>query len=219
LFLGEEQLLSILNTLNITDKATLTASMPLGTYETNIINLTGAYSSLANGGYLIKPHTINKVTDIEGHTIYKFKKNKKRVLDPSITFIISELLTSTYNSSLADYTYPTCINILPMITNKYAIKSGSTDTDAWVIGYNKDYVLSTWSGYDDNSKIENEVVSSNKISWATTFESFLKDKKSKWLKIPDNVTSILVEPISGKPATSDTKNATIAYYIKGTEPK
>ncbi len=219
LFLGEEQLLSILNTLNITNKAQKTVSMPLGTYEKGLINMTGAYASLSNEGYLIKPHTILKVKDIDGNNIYTYEEQKKRVLDPSLTFIISELLTGTYDTNLIDYTYPTCINMLPILTNKYAIKSGSTDTDAWVIGYNKDYVLASWSGYDDNKKIENEVVSSNKLAWATSMESYLKNKESNWYSIPKNVSPILVNPITGKPADINTKNKKIAYYIKGTEPK
>ena len=80
-------------------------------------------------------------------------KDEVRLLDEKLTFIINELLTGTYDPNLIDYTYPTCINLLDNITHKYAIKSGSTDTDAWVIGYNKDYVLASWSGYDDNKKI------------------------------------------------------------------
>ena len=30
---------------------------------------------------------------------------------------------------------------LPILSNKYAAKSGSTDTDNWMIGYNKDIYM------------------------------------------------------------------------------
>lgn len=63
------------------------------------------------------------------------------------------MLTSTYDASLIDYAYPTCINMLSNMTHKYALKSGSTDTDAWVIGYTNGIVLASWSGYDDNKKL------------------------------------------------------------------
>ena len=220
LFLGEEQLLSILKELNITQNNEKTASMPLGTYETNIIDLAGAYATLSNGGNKITPHLIREVKDIDNNVIYKYrdKNYKKNLLNPSITFIISEILTSTYDTNLIDYTYPTCINMLPILTKKYAIKSGSTDTDAWVIGYNKDYVLASWSGYDDNKKIENNIVSNNKLSWATIMELYLKDKDDSWMKIPKDVVAVLVDPITGEAVTTNTKNKKIMYYIKGTEP-
>ena len=105
-----------------------------------------------------------------------------------------------------------------ILTKKYAIKSGSTDTDAWVIGYNKDYVLASWSGYDDNKKIENNIVSNNKLSWATIMELYLKDKDDSWMKIPKDVVAVLVDPITGEAVTTNTKNKKIMYYIKGTEP-
>ena len=40
-----------------------------------------------------------------------------------------------------DYNYPTLISLLPNITHKYAIKSGTTDTDLLIMGYNKNAVL------------------------------------------------------------------------------
>ena len=33
------------------------------------------------------------------------------------------------------------ISLLPKITNKYAIKTGTTDTDNWIIGYNKNLLV------------------------------------------------------------------------------
>ena len=49
-------------------------------------------------------------------------------------------------------------------------------------------------------------------------EGYLKDKKDSWYETPSNVSTVLVEPISGKPATeSDTKKK-MMYFIKGTEP-
>ena len=156
---------------------------------------------------------------MDGNLLYKYKeKETEQILDRSLSFIISELLTGSYDTSLIDYSYPTCINILNSLTKKYALKSGSTDTDAGVIGYNKDVVLATWAGYDDNKKIENNVVSYNKKSWATSMEMYLKDKEDNWYSIPENVVGVLVDPISGEIATKNSKNKKILYYISGTEP-
>ena len=45
-----------------------------------------------------------------------------------------------------------------------------------------------------------------------------KDKKDNWYEIPENVSSVLVDPISGKPATDESPKKKIMYFIKGTEP-
>ena len=219
LFLGEEKLVEILKKLNITTPLSPSPSLALGTYEVNIIELAGAYATLANEGMKIKPHLINEVYDMNDNLLYKYEnKDEVRLLDEKLTFIINELLTGTYDPNLIDYTYPTCINLLDNITHKYAIKSGSTDTDAWVIGYNKDYVLASWSGYDDNKKIENSIVSNNKTSWIKTMEMYLKDKKESWYKIPEGVVGVLTDPTTGEVATEDSKHKKILYYVKGTEP-
>lgn len=128
------------------------------------------------------------------------------------------MLTSTYDASLIDYAYPTCINMLSNMTHKYALKSGSTDTDAWVIGYTNGIVLASWSGYDDNKKINSNVVGGNKKSWINAMEDYLKDKESKWYNIPDNVVAVLIDPTTGNIATNKDKNKKIMYYLKGTEP-
>ena len=49
-------------------------------------------------------------------------------------------------------------------------------------------------------------------------EAYLKDKETKWYSMPNNVVGVLVDPISGLPATEETSKKKILYYLKGTEP-
>ena len=119
---------------------------------------------------------------------------------------------------MVDYNYPTCGSLVPKITNKYALKSGTTDTDAWTIGYNKDILVGIWNGYDDNKKIEMNAVRTSKNIWVDTIEEYLKDKKTSWYNMPDNVVGVVVNPIDGKLAKENTQKKKILYYIKGTEP-
>ena len=119
---------------------------------------------------------------------------------------------------MIDYNYPTCIGIASKLSKKYAIKSGTTDTDSWIIGYNKDILIANWMGYDKGKNISNKDSSKNKNIWADTIEKYLKNKDTSWYEIPDNVIGILVDPISGEIATKKSKNKRIMYYLKGTEP-
>ena len=218
LFLGQENLVNTLRKAGITTNLEANYSLPLGTNEVNITELATSYAALANGGIKVKPHLIRKVEDTYGNVLYKYNEKKEQIFDPSLTFIVSEMLTSTYDTNLIDYAYPTCINMLSSMTHKYALKSGSTDTDAWVVGYNNGIVLASWSGYDDNKKINSNVVGGNKKSWINAMENYLKDKESKWYNIPDNVVAVLINPTTGNIATNKDKNKKIMYYLKGTEP-
>lgn len=220
LFLGEDELVSILRKVGISTSLEAVPSLPLGTYEVNILELTSAYASLANLGTKVNAHFINRVEDINGNVLYSYDyDNEEVVLDSSYAFIINELLTGSYDGNLVDYAYPTCMSIASRLTHKYALKSGSTDTDAWVIGFTPDIVLASWAGYDDSSNIASNVVSSNKVSWASAMEEYLKDKENSWYEIPSNVSAVLVNPVNGQAISSDSSKKKIMYYINGTEPK
>ena len=54
--------------------------------------------------------------------------------------------------------------------------------------------------------------------WSDIVENYLSNKDSTWYDLPNNVVGVLVDPISGEVANESTKNPTMFYYIKGTEP-
>lgn len=219
MFLGEDTLVNFAKRVGITSELEAVPSLPLGTNELNIIELTTAYATFANEGYKIVPHLINKVEDSNGNILYEYKEKKELILNPSLTFILNELLTTTYDKNFIDYNYPTVLTIAPKLSNKYAIKSGTTSSDSWTIGYNPNIITTIWSGYDNNNEIKNHEFSYTKNIWADTMETYLKNKDTNWYNLPTNVVGVMVDPISGKPATKETKNKKILYYLKGTEPK
>lgn len=218
LFLGEDTLVNMLKRVGITSKLSAIPSLALGSEEINIIELTQAYSTLANTGYKVNGHFISKVTDMNDNILYEYKNKPEQVLNSSITYIINQLLTSTYDYRFVDYIYPTCYDLTGKLKNKYSIKTGSTDTDNLVVGYNPNIVMAVWAGYDDNSKTNGTEGKQIKKMWADTVEEFLNDKEVTWYEQPDNVVGVLVNPISGEPADKNDEKSTIFYYIKGTQP-
>ena len=215
LFLGENNLVNMLNRIGITSNLSPVPSLALGTSEINIIDMTSSYSVFANNGYKIKPHLIEKIVDMNGKVLYKFNEDKKLILNQSTTYIMNELLSNCYNNVFVDYNYPTCINIASKVSNKYAIKTGTTDTKHLIFGYNPEIVLGIWSGYDNNDDTYPEVSTNIKLAWIDTIENYFKKNKATWYKKPDNIVGVPVNPITGE---LNTNKNTILYYIKGTEP-
>lgn len=218
LFLGEDTLVKYAKKMGITSKLEANASLPLGTNELTIKEFVTAYATLANSGMSVQGHLIRKVEDGNGDIIYEYKDEKEEILNESYTYILSELLSNTYDTSLKSYTSPTCASIAPRITKKYAVKSGTTDYDLWTVGYNPDIVVGVWTGYDDNRKLSSKEYGYAKIIWADTIENYLREKESTWYEMPNNVVGVITDLNTGKVATNESKLKKILYYIKGTEP-
>lgn len=218
LFLGEDTLVNMLKRVGINSSLEAIPSLALGSEEISLKEMTTAYATFANSGNKVEPKLISKVTDMDGNVLYENEDKTETVLNESLVYIINELLTSTYNYNFIDYSYPTCYDITNKLTNKYSIKTGTTDKDHLIFGYNQDIVIGIWSGYDDNRDSEVSDGKYIKYIWAEIAENYLADKETNWYDIPSNVVGVIVDPISGNLATTDTKNATVFYYLKGTEP-
>ena len=218
LFLGEENLVTIANRVGIAKKLEAVPSLALGTEEISLMEMVSGYASFANMGYKVNSHLIKKIEDNNGNILYEYKEEKVNILNESLVYILNEMLTYTYDKDFIDYNYPTMISLLPKITNKYSIKSGTTNTDMWIMGYNQDAVLGVWTGYDDNKEFKSGDSSFHKDIWIETMENYLDNKDCSWYDIPNNIVGVLVNPLTGELATEKDKVKKLFYFLKGTEP-
>ena len=218
LFLGEENLVTIANRVGISNKLDAVPSLALGTEEISLMEMVSGYASFANMGYKVNSHLIRKIEDSNGNVLYEYKDEKVNILNESLVYILNEMLTYTYDKDFIDYNYPTMISLLPKITNKYSIKSGTTNSDMWIMGYNKDCVLGVWTGYDDNREIASGDASFHKDIWIDTIEGYFKEKDTSWYEVPDNIVGVLVNPLTGELAKKEDEKKKLFYFLKGTEP-
>ena len=218
LFLGEDAIIDIAKKAGINTYLPKNASLALGTTELNMVEFINAYSTIANEGVKNNAYLINKISTSNNKKLYVHKEKKEKVLDSNYTYILSNLLNNCYDNTLIDYNAPTCLNIKPKLTKTYAIKTGSTSADSLTVGYNKDYTLGVWVGYDNNRNLDNKDSKYSKNIWADTIENYLRDKKDSWYEKPQNIISVVVNPLNGYLATNSSKKKKVIYYLKGTEP-
>ena len=218
MFLGKGALVDISRRLGITADLSEIPSLPLGTKEINILEMTRAYAAFANEGYKVEPHFITRVEDQSGNILYERDIEKTQILNRSLTFILNNLLTSPYDPDYIDYNYPTAIQLSTRLDHKYGIKSGTTDTDNWFIGFNKNIVTSVWIGYDDNQHLIQPEYRYAQNIWRMASEAFMAGKDNEWYERPNNISLVLVDPITGIPVTEHSNKKKIMYFIKGTEP-
>ena len=217
LFLGVDTMIEVAHRTGITADLAEVASLPLGTSEINLLDFTTGYTTFASGGYKKDLYFIERIEDMEGNVLYEHEDKKKLVLNPNYTYILNEMMNTTSNAAFVDYTTPTALTIASKLTNKYAIKTGSTNTDFWIVGYNKDALVMTWIGYDDNKTISSSVRNASKNAWAAMIENYLEDIDTDWYETPKNVVAIPLDAITGE-VTNDTSKAALYYYVKGSEP-
>lgn len=221
MFLGYDALINVARRVGIKSKLESVPSLPLGTNEINIIEMAQGYAAFANEGYKVEGHFIEKIENGKGEVLYEYKKNKELVLNSSLVYILNNMLTATYDPLYVDYNYPTGIGLNGKLTHTYALKSGTTNGDNWNIGFNKKIVCAVWVGYDNNKELSKKDYKYAQNIWYKTVESYEKNMKDEdvWYEKPKNVVGMLVEPISGKPATESEKKQKLMYFLKGTEPK
>lgn len=217
LFLGIDKMIDVAKRTGIKTNLEEVASLPLGTSEINILDYATGYTTFASGGYKKDLYFIEKIEDLDGNILYEHESYDNLVINPNYTYILNEMMNTTTNDAYVDYTTPTALNIASSLTHKYALKTGSTNTDYWIVGYNKDALVMMWMGYDNNLNVDNKVRNSAKKIWASTIEYALKDIDTSWYETPKNVVALPLDAISGK-VTNDQNKAALYYYVKGTEP-
>lgn len=217
LFLGVDKMIDVAKRTGINANLDEVASLPLGTSEINILDYATGYTTFASGGYQKELYFIEKIEDIDGNVLYEHEDKNRLVINPNYTYILNEMMTSTTNDAYVDYTTPTALNIASTLTHKYALKTGSTNTDYWIVGYNPDRLMMMWMGYDNNKEVNGNVRNNAKKIWALTIEESLNSINTTWYETPKNVVAIPLDAVTGKTTNNQNKVA-LYYYEKGTEP-
>lgn len=218
MFLGEEYLANKLKTFGITTEVPAIPSLALGTIEVNILELTKCYSVLANLGIKNELSCIEKIETMTGEVIYENKYKSKVVANSSDCYILNEAMNSVFDNNMTINIRPTCASIASVIKGKFAAKSGSTDTDNWIFGYNQDLVVGIWTGYDDSRKIEKiEDLRFGKYIFADIVNAYFEDSTPIWYETPNDVVGYNLNPITGFFATG-LEYTKILYYKKNNLP-
>ncbi|MCC5803065.1 transglycosylase domain-containing protein [Rossellomorea vietnamensis] len=220
LFIGQDTLTKTAREkFGLTTKVKKYPSSALGTSGARVIDMVNAYSIFANGGYKVKPVFITKVEDWSGKVIYESESKKEQVLDPDLTYVMTHMLTGIFDPKLNDYSTVTGIQIKRDATRPYAGKSGTTNTDNWMIGYSPQLTAGVWTGYDKGKEVSlvDDKYFAKKI-WVHFMEEALKDEPVKNFKPTKGVVGVAVNPHNGLLATEDCPVQRFTYFVKGTEP-
>jgi penicillin-binding protein 2D len=219
LFLGEKTLVETAKRFGITTDMAAVPSLALGTSGVSVIEMANAYSLFANGGKQVSPVMIKRVENHKGEVIYEQNPEPTDVLRPDLAFVMTHMLTGMFDKKLNGYASVTGSTIIDEMTRTYAGKSGSTNTDSWMIGYSPQLVSAVWTGYDDGQALE---LTSDKTYakniWVQFMEEALEGTTAKSFKPPKGTIGVYINPENGKLATKGCPIKRFTYFTAGTEP-
>lgn len=215
LFLGENTLVDTLKTCGLKENIAPNPSLALGASEINMLDYATAYTTLASNGYKRELYFINKIEDVDGNVLYIHKNKEEKVLNDDALYILNEMMRNTYNYNYVDYNSPTVIYLNGKLNQKYALKSGTTDNDYWISGYNNNVLSIFWAGNDQNEDTPKAYSKIIKDIWLRSVNAFTEDIiDDEWYSLPKNVIAIPVNPKTGK---YDAKSKELFYFIDGTQ--
>jgi len=130
---------SLWQQMQFTSKLENNPSLALGTASASIYEVTRAYATFANGGNLMKPKCITRITTANGKVIYEDQNSEaKEILNKRTSKLINSILQKAVNQGTGTPLRNTYNVTLPL-----AGKTGTSQSyaDAWFVGYNPKLVI------------------------------------------------------------------------------
>jgi len=211
--IGMDKLVDMSQRLGIEHNLKPYPSLALGSQEVSPYEMAKVYATIANQGIKNPPTAILKIEDQYGHVIYEKNPDQGvQVVSPAATFVLTYLMEGVFEPG------GTGFYVADRLQRPIAGKTGTTDYDAWLIGYTPQLTTALWLGYDNNRPLADGDSFLAKEIWADYMEKAHQNLAPQLFTVPEGVVSLYIDPETGKIATQNCPNARLEFFIAGTEP-
>lgn len=148
--IGRQPIIETAQLVGIRSKLLAVPSLPLGTNELTLMDLTTGYATFANGGRLATPYSVIEVRRPSGEIIYSRERNAPRHRQ-----VVPEPIIADLNYMLNQVVVNGTGRRANLGFTPQAGKTGTNQNyrDAWYIGYTAHLVTGVWMGNDDFSEM------------------------------------------------------------------
>ena len=165
----------------------------LGSQETTLFNLVGAYSMIANGGERVTPSLVDRVQDRFGKTVYRhdqrictdcqdanlpagqaptIESTRQRVIDPITDFELINMMKGVVTSGTAAGR----VNLPVPVAGKTGTTNDSKDV--WFIGFTTNMVAGCYMGFDTPRPLGHGAYGGSMC--APVFQAFMSEAVKKY---------------------------------------
>ncbi len=185
-------------------------TMALGAGEVTPLAMATAYSAFANGGNLVRPYLITRITDKADRVLESFQAPAvQRILDARNAYIMTTMLQDVVRRG-------TATAAMSLGRSDLAGKTGTTNDhrDAWFAGYNPIRVAVAWVGYDQPRPMggsETGSVAALPI-WMGYMGRVLRDVPDQPYTMPPGIITLKVDERTGVPVPEDAQGRLEFFY-------
>ncbi len=191
-------------------------ALALGSYDMNLLELTSAYSAMANGGIRHDPLLVLQVFDREGALLEEGVPVESEATSPAIAYLITNMLKTVVQEGTGSY-------IGKNLGRPAAGKTGTTNDfkDAWFIGFTPELACGIWVGYDDHTLSIGSRMSGGVVVapiWTEFMQAACANTPATDFAVPPGVRFASVCSQTGELATEFCPKPRSAAFLVGTEP-
>ena len=163
----------------------------------SVLEMTAAYSAIANRGVYVEPRYYNYVLDHDGNMLLNNEKHFTQVMKESTAYLLTSAMIDTTEKGTAR-----ACRFQNIKNMKVAGKTGTAHdyVDLWFVGFTPYYCATIWSGFDDNLPQNGEKKYYFRDLWRAIMEDAhkLKGYTAKDFSKPKSITSATVCTKCGK---------------------
>jgi penicillin-binding protein 1A len=212
---GLDRIVAMAHRIGITEDIPKVPSVVLGSVEMTPLEVTSAYATFATLGSHPVTRFVTRVRDGDGKIVWQKRAATERVLDPSVAFIVTDMLKDVVErgtaTSVRDVGYRGVV----------AGKTGTSNdaADVWFVGYTPDLVGTIWLGFDKRKSIVQGGKAGELAApiWGRVMERVAQ--RSRDWQVPAGVESRLMDD-KGNVYASNCRRGALhpEYFLKGTAP-
>jgi penicillin-binding protein 1A len=212
--LGPQSVAQFAHQLGIQSHLVSNLSLALGTSEVTLMDLTIAYSVFPNRGEKIKPFGVLEISDQQGRIIWRAKPQKRLVMSRAGAAIMTNMLEGVIKEGTGRRALK--------LGRALAGKTGTTNDckDALFIGFSPRVIAGVWVGRDAGGSLGIKETGAKAALpvWIDFMQAALQQEPHQYFDIPDDVTQMRMDPITGLSQPENSKHSVVALFKKGTEP-
>ncbi len=185
-------------------------TIALGSSDLTLLELTSAYSTLANQGVWVSPTATRYITDPEGKLLEENIPQGKEAVSPEVAYVMTHMLRGVVERGTGVAAKP--------LGRPIAAKTGTTNdySNAWFIGFTPKVVTGVWVGYDKPRSLGRDETGSRVAVpiWVDYMGKVLAGTPPEEFPVPERVVLV---PVDEDPAGTCARPVVMAF-VRGTEP-
>jgi 1A family penicillin-binding protein len=209
---GPDAVITMARKLGITSPLKAVPSLALGTFPVSPFEMASAFSVFANEGRKTQPIAITSIQDSNGKVLYEAHPQEEQTISPALSYVTTQLLESVFDRG------GTAHRVANMLKRPVAGKTGTTDSDAWFVGYTPELTTAVWVGYDRGRAITSSEAHRAAPIFAQFTETALEGTPPHLFHLPEGVISVYIDPSTNLLASPDCPNPVLETFLSGTEP-